>query len=61
MTQIISGDVNFEAVPTKISINFLFVFFFFFLRKLGVYMATLNIMVFKLGEEVGWERVPVLG
>lgn len=60
MTQIISGDVNFEAVPTKISINFLFVFFFF-LRKLGVYMATLNIMVFKLGEEVGWERVPVLG
>lgn len=27
MTQIISGDVNFEAVPTKICINFLvFVF-----------------------------------
>lgn len=28
MTQIISGDVNFEAVPTKISINFCFCFFF---------------------------------
>lgn len=24
-------------------------------------MATLNIMAYKLGGEVGWESVPVLG
>lgn len=60
MMYVISGDVNFDAVPTKICINSSRFLFLFFLKTLGLCMATLNITVQRLGGEVGRERVPVL-